>query len=82
MRLCEYLLHAIDGRESVCYNPHVRCCRSRQAVGPSHPGRESVLLFPPAKGGMPMYITLADLFQYSLVLIGIVGLILSAVKKK
>jgi len=31
---------------------------------------------------MPMYITLADLFQYSLVLIGIVGLILSAVKKK
>ncbi len=29
-----------------------------------------------------MYITLADLFQYSLVLIGIVGLILSAVKKK
>ena len=38
--------------------------------------------FPPVKGGMPMYITLADLFQYSLVLIGIVGLILSAVKKK
>ena len=29
-----------------------------------------------------MYITLADLFQYSLVLIGKVGLILSAVKKK
>ncbi len=29
-----------------------------------------------------MYITLADLFQYSLVLIGIIGLILSAVKKK
>ncbi len=29
-----------------------------------------------------MYITLADLFQYSLVLIGIIGLILTAIKKK
>jgi hypothetical protein len=38
--------------------------------------------FPPVKGGMPMYITLADLFQYSLVLIGIIGLILTAIKKK
>ena len=29
-----------------------------------------------------MYITLTDLFQFSLVIIGIIGLILSAVKKK
>lgn len=28
-----------------------------------------------------MYITLADLFQYSLVLIGIIGLILTAIKR-
>ena len=31
---------------------------------------------------MPMYITLADLFQFSLVIIGIIGVILSAIKKK
>lgn len=30
---------------------------------------------------MPMYITLADLFQYSLVLIGMIGLF-AAIKKK
>ncbi len=29
-----------------------------------------------------MYITLADLFQFSLVIIGIIGVILSAIKKK
>ena len=29
-----------------------------------------------------MYITLAELFQYSLVIVGIIGLIISATKKK
>ena len=29
-----------------------------------------------------MYITLTDLFQFSLVIIGIIGLMFSAVKKK
>lgn len=29
-----------------------------------------------------MYITLADLFQYSLVILGIIGLVLTAIKKK
>ncbi len=29
-----------------------------------------------------MYITLAELFQYTLVIVGIIGLIISATKKK
>lgn len=31
---------------------------------------------------MPMYITLEELLQFSLVVIGIVGLIFTAIKKK
>jgi len=31
---------------------------------------------------MLMYITLAELFQYTLVIVGIIGLIISATKKK
>ena len=29
-----------------------------------------------------MYITLAELFQYTLVLVGIIGLVIEAIKKK
>lgn len=38
--------------------------------------------FPSGKEGMLMYITLAELFQYTLVIVGIIGLIISATKKK
>ena len=37
--------------------------------------------FPSGKEGMRMYITLAELLQYSLVIIGIIGLFV-AIKKK
>lgn len=56
-------------------------CRARQAVVPLTFGRDGSFFFPPGREGMPMYITLADLFQYSLVLIGMIGLF-AAIKKK
>ena len=60
----------------------VRCYRKRYAVSLSHhPGR-GILLFPSQRGGMLMYITLAELLQYTLVVLSIIGLVLTAIKKK
>ena len=44
--------------------------------------KEGRASFPSGKEGMLMYITLAELFQYTLVIVGIIGLIISATKKK
>lgn len=71
----------MDKHRSMCYNP-------LRKVLPDHGRRLALLIlggtkpsFSLRRGGMRMYITLADLLQYSLVVIGIVGLFL-AIKKK
>lgn len=52
----------------------------RQAVGPLTQGAVSCPLLS-RKGGCPM-VTYAELFQYTLVIIGILGLVIAARKKK
>ena len=63
---------------NTCYNP-LGAAGKRQAVGPVHPG--GGLLAPSKRGGDAMQITYSELFQFCLVIIGIIGLFLQAKKK-
>ena len=55
-------------------------CQQRQAVGPSRREAASCPLIL-GKGGCPV-VTYSDMFTYSLVIIGIIGLFIAANKKK
>ena len=55
-------------------------CQYRQAVGPCDRGQLLCLLIF-GKGGCPV-VTYSDLFAYSLVIIGVIGLVIEVLKKK
>lgn len=76
--LSDLRLGVVALRRKVWY-PVFGAASKRQAVGPSIP--EGTSCPPPVRGGGAM-VTYSDLFQFCLVVIGIIGLVLQITKKK